>query len=673
MPATPQKLAILQDDPWLEPFEAELLDRLDRYQKLRAAIEAEYGSLRAFARGHQYLGFNYDAEKGGWWYREWAPAARALFLTGDFNGWNRSSHPLQQAGKGVWEIFLPNIGNRRILEHGHKVKVHVIAANGATDRIPAYITRAVQDPRTHDFSGQIWQPEEAFPWTDAYFDPAAIETPLIYESHTGMAQEKEGVGTYREFANNIIPRIKSLGYNTIQLMAVQEHPYYGSFGYHVSNFFAPSSRFGTPEDLKYLVNTAHAHGIAVIMDIVHSHAVKNFAEGLNLFDGSEEQYFHPGGRGHHPDWDSKLFNYGKREVQQFLLSNVAWWLEEFHFDGFRFDGVTSMLYFHHGNTSFETYDKYFGEGVEWDAITYLQLANELAHEIRPGVLTIAEDMSGMPGGCRPVSEGGIGFDYRLAMGIPDNWIKIIKHQQDEDWNIYHIWHFLTNRRNKEKNIAYAESHDQALVGDKTLAFWLMDKEMYWHMQVDDRNLVVDRGIALHKIIRLLTASLGGEGYLTFMGNEFGHPEWVDFPREGNNWSYKYARRQWSLADNEQLKYQFLLGFDREMLTMLQSWQVPAAAQAKQLHMDEEGQVLCYERAGLIFAINLHPTRSVTDYAFYVPKAGGYRVILDTDDTEVGGHGRVDSSIEHFAIEDEHGTPFLSLYLPNRVGLVLQKT
>lgn len=525
-----EKLPIIQEDPWLDPYVYEVYNRFDRYKKARKEIEDAEGSLLNFATGHYYYGINFDKEKNGWAYREWAPAAHNLYLIGDFNGWDRTSHKLERNNRGDWEIFLPYNEYKDSFVHGSKVKVNVQANNGSNDRIPACIRKVIQDQTTWDFSGQLWFPENPFEWTDNNFTLAEnYEQPVIYECHVGMAQEREGVGTYREFADEILPRIKEGGYNTIQTMAIQEHPYYGSFGYHVSNFFCPSSRFGTPEDLKYLVNKAHSMGITVIMDIVHSHAVKNLAEGLNEFDGSDHQYFHAGSRGYHEGWDSKLFDYGKWEVKKFLLSNVRYWLEEFHFDGYRFDGVTSMLYFHHGHSSFDHYDKYFKEGVDWDAVTYLQLANEVIHQFKKNSISIAEDVSGMPGLCRSPEEGGCGFDFRLGMGIPDYWIKIMKHKPDEEWDISEMWDILSNRRYKEKTIAYAESHDQALVGDKTMAFWLMDKEMYFHMHVNDQNLVIDRGIALHKMLRLITISLGGEGYLTFIGNEFGHPEWVDFP------------------------------------------------------------------------------------------------------------------------------------------------
>jgi len=663
-----KKLSIIQEDSWLNPYVHDVYERFQRYKRARKEIEDVEGSLLNFAKGHYYYGINFDSGKNGWTYREWAPNAHQLYLIGDFNEWNRTTHKLERNKNGDWEIFLPYEEYRSSFVHTSKVKVHVHAGNGSIDRIPAYIRRVIQDPLTYDFSGQLWFPGEPFEWTDNNFNSTEnFQQPIIYECHVGMAQEFEGVGTYREFADGILPRIKEGGYNAIQLMAIQEHPYYGSFGYHVSNFFAPTSRFGTPEDLKYLVNKAHSMGIMAIMDIVHSHAVKNLAEGLNEFDGTDGQYFHRGGRGYHEGWDSKLFDYGRWEVKKFLLSNVRYWLEEFHFDGYRFDGVTSMLYFHHGHTSFDHYDKYFYE-VDWNAVTYLQLANEVIHQFTKNSISIAEDVSGMPGLCRSLEEGGLGFDFRLGMGIPDYWIKTLKEKSDEEWNIYEMWDMLSNRRYKEKTIAYAESHDQALVGDKTLAFWLMDKEMYFQMHVQDPNLIVDRGIALHKMIRLFTISLGGEGYLNFIGNEFGHPEWVDFPREGNNWSYHYARRQWSLVDNKDLKYQYLANWDKAMINTIKENKILFSSGAKQINMDSHNKVIVFERNNLIFIFNFSIGSSIFGYKFWVPEKGTYRIMLNSDKKEFGGFDRVDDSIDYPTDENQN----VSVYLTNRTALVMKK-
>jgi 1,4-alpha-glucan branching enzyme len=663
-----KSIAIIENDPWLKPYEEEITNRIQRYKHALKEIKNISGDLLTFATGHKYFGVNFDDDQRGWYYREWAPEAQALFLIGDFNDWDRTAHPLIKNEFGIWEIFLPQEVYFKRFVHKSKYKVHVIGANGkAMDRIPAYSTRVIQDTDTTDYCAQLWMPSKPFEWTDRDFDIKKIKEPIIYEAHVGMAQEKEGLGTYREFADKIVPKIRQSGYNCIQLMAIMEHPYYGSFGYHVSNFFAPCSRFGTPEDLKYLVDKAHKYGLAVIMDIVHSHAVKNHAEGLNEFDGSDHHYFHSGPKGYHELWDSKLFDYGKTEVKRFLLSNVRYWLEEFHMDGYRFDGVTSMLYFNHGIMTFDHYDKYFKEGVDWDAITYLQLANEVAHKYLKHSITIAEDVSGMPGLSLSIKEGGIGFNYRLGMGIPDFWIKYLKHLRDEDWNIHEMWHTLTNRRANEKTIAYAESHDQALVGDKTIAFWLMDKEMYFHMMVDDKNPIIDRGMSLHKLIRFFTIVLGGEGYLNFMGNEFGHPEWIDFPRQGNNWSYFYCRRQWSLVENPKLKYQYLGNFDEHMLRFVRKNRLLQSLPAQQLNMDEYNKVIIFERNNFIFVFNFSVNLSVYDYKFKPHQPGIYQIVFNSDEIKFGGHNRVDDTIDYVLNEQDE----LSIYTPSRSVLVFK--
>ncbi|WP_170124574.1 alpha amylase C-terminal domain-containing protein [Algoriphagus yeomjeoni] len=663
------KIALVREEPWLTQYEPQIQRRFDRYKDAIREINDFSGNILEYASVHKFYGIHFEAWRKGWVYREWAPAAKQLYFFGDFNDWDRSSHPMKKSGRGDWEIFLPYEQYKDLFTHKSKVKVHIIAENGALDRIPAYIRSVIQDEITHDVAGQLWFAED-FNWTDTSFTTKnSLHQPLIYECHVGMAQEKLGVGSYQEFEEFTLPRIKAAGYNTIQLMAIMEHPYYGSFGYHVSNFFAPTSRFGTPEDLKSLVNKAHEMGIAVVMDIVHSHAIKNVNEGLNEFDGSDHQYFHPGDKGYHEAWDSKVFDYAKREVQQFLLSNIRYWLEEFHFDGFRFDGVTSIMYHHHGLfMDFDSVDLYFDANVDEDAILYLQLANTLIHSLNPQNISIAEDMSGMPGLARPIADGGIGFDFRMAMGVPDFWIKTLKHKQDEEWDMFELWHQLTNRPSAERSIGYAESHDQALVGDQTLAFRLMKEDMYFSMSQLQQNLVVDRGIALHKLIRLITLTLGGEGYLNFIGNEFGHPDWVDFPREGNNWSHQHARRQWSLVDDPLLRYGQLDAWDKSIIKLATDYQLLASAPAVQLYLDPDKKILAYERAGLIFVFSFHPTESFFGLPIHVKNAGTYKILLNSDEKEFGGFQRLDQNINYPT--DKHDS--LQLYVPNRTVVVLEK-
>ncbi|MBV8780874.1 MAG: alpha amylase C-terminal domain-containing protein, partial [Phycisphaerae bacterium] len=593
------------------------------------------------SQGHKYYGFNRGElwGKPGVWYREWAPEAVQLRLIGDFNGWDRMSHPMVRDQWGVWSLFLADDEYANRFTHGSLLKVHVVSESSKMDRIPAYIRRVVQDPVSHGFAGQYWNPPQPYAFENKV--KPMVGGLRIYEGHIGMAQEEGKVGTYEEFTENVLPRIAKLGYNAVQLMAIMEHPYYGSFGYHVSSFFAASSRFGTPEELKRLIDVAHGMGIRVLLDIIHSHAVKNTHEGLNRFDGTDHQYFHAGPRGHHAGWDSMLFDYSKHEVLRFLLSNCRFWLDEYHFDGFRFDGVTSMLYLDHGmGYGFNNYDDYYGDNVDRDAVAYLQMANELIHTVRPDAITIAEDVSGMPGMALPVSAGGLGFDYRLAMGVPDYWIKLMKHVSDENWNMSQVFSTLLNRRAHEKHIGYSESHDQALVGDKTLSFHLMDQEMYWHMDKASQSLKIDRGLALHKMIRLITFSLAGEGYLNFMGNEFGHPEWVDFPREGNGYSYHYARRQWSLADNELLRYGGLQAFDQGMMNLDKKFNLLNDSFIEQLMVHEDRKLLVYRRGPLVFAFNFHPTESYWDLWLPVPDPVDYTIVLDSDAKAFGGLGRI---------------------------------
>lgn len=663
-------MKLVERDSWLEPVAEEVQARYDRYESLLKYIENHYGSLKSFASAHEFFGFTYDEFRKGWWYREWAPAAHYLSLFGDFNNWDRYANPLEREECGIWSIFLPDAQYKNKLTKGSLLKVLVQSSIGEQERIPVYINRVIQNEDNKDFAGQFWSTVNSQQLTaNSQQSTANSQQPLfIYESHIGMAQEKEGVGSYEEFKLNVLPRIKDLGYNAIQLMAVAEHPYYGSFGYHVSNFFASSSRFGTPEELKELIDAAHEMGIAVIMDLVHSHTVKNTREGLNLFDGTETQYLLGGHEGHHPQWDSKLFNYGKIETLRFLLSNVRYWLDEYHFDGFRFDGVTSMLYKNHGiGVEFANQSDYFGDNVNDDAVTYLQLANTLIHQLNKDYITIAEDVSGMPGICAAVEDGGIGFDYRLGMGLPDFWIKILKDQKEEDWNMHEFFFTMTNRLYDVKTIAYAESHDQALVGDKTIAFRLMDKEMYTSMSKFTPSMIVDRGVALHKMIRLFTISLGGNAWLNFMGNEFGHPEWIDFPRQENDWSYKYARRQWSLVDDENLKFGWLNEFDKEMLKFIKENDIMNAEPAWLMNADEEHKTIVFERNNLMFVFNWG-SESIPDYEINVKNTGDYEIIFSSDDKDFGGFENIDKKVV-FPSEYRDGQVFMKIYNVSRTAVI----
>ena len=632
-------LKLVEEDKLLKPF-AGIIEK--RHQQV-LAMEREftYRTTRLSDKCNSYLYYGLHRTNEGWVFREWAPNATAIYLLGEFNDWRK--HPdyvLTKVGDGNWEIKLP-LG---ALVHEMLYRLLVEWNGGSGERLPSHVRRVIQDEYTKIYSAQVWDPLN--PYQMRHERPKRTDYPLIYEAHIGMSTEHRRVSTFTEFRLFVLPRIVDLGYNTIQLMAVQEHPYYGSFGYQVANFFAVSSRFGTPDELKALIDAAHSMGIRVIMDIVHSHAVNNEEEGLSRFDGSYDQYFYPGDRGYHPLWGSRCFDYGKHEVLNFLLSNCKYWLEEFRFDGYRFDGITSMLYWDHGiNKDFTEYSLYYDGNQDESAITYLALANRVIHQVDPEAITIAEDMSGMPGVASPIEDGGMGFDYRMNMGTPDYWIKLLKEKRDEEWHVGDLFYELTNKREEEHTISYAESHDQALVGDKTIFFRLVDKAIYSSMGVFDKNVIIDRGMSLHKMIRLVTIGTAADGYLNFMGNEWGHPEWIDFPREGNGWSYDHARRLWSLVDDENLRFRFLNMFDKAMIQMVNDTGV-FHWRPEPLVRDNERQVLIFTRGDYLFVFNFNPEKSFPDYVFDAP-SGKYTMVLNTDNKNFDGVGRIDEEVEHF--------------------------
>ena len=658
-------LKLVEEDKLLKPF-AGIIEK--RHQQV-LAMEREftYRTTRLSDSCNSYLYYGLHRTNEGWVFREWAPNATAIYLLGEFNDWRK--HPdyaLTKVGDGNWEIKLP-LG---ALVHEMLYRLLVEWNGGSGERLPSHVRRVIQDEYTKIYSAQVWDPLN--PYQMRHERPKRTDYPLIYEAHIGMSTEHRRVSTFTEFRLFVLPRIVDLGYNTIQLMAVQEHPYYGSFGYQVANFFAVSSRFGTPDELKALIDTAHSMGIRVIMDIVHSHAVNNEEEGLSRFDGSYDQYFYPGERGYHPLWGSRCFDYGKHEVLNFLLSNCKYWLEEFRFDGYRFDGITSMLYWDHGiNKDFTEYSLYYDGNQDESAITYLALANRVIHQVDPEAITIAEDMSGMPGVASPLEYGGMGFDYRMNMGTPDYWIKLLKEKRDEEWHVGDLFYELTNKREEERTISYAESHDQALVGDKTIFFRLVDKAIYTSMSVFDKSVIIDRGMSLHKMIRLVTIGTAADGYLNFMGNEWGHPEWIDFPREGNGWSYDHARRLWSLVDDENLRFRFLNVFDKSMIQMVNDTCV-FHWRPEPLVRDNERQVLIFTRGDYLFVFNFNPEKSFPDYVFDAP-SGKYTMILNTDNRNFDGLGRIDEKIEHFTRYVSPGRGQLSLYIPARTGFVLKRS
>ena len=674
MDRPPELDKLFEGDGYMRDFEGDIVSRWRKFSSILKNIETHEGGLTSFAEGYKHMGI-VQRNDGTIDVCEWVPNAVSVSVAGEFNNWSTESHVCKPDAFNKFSLSIPPVHGKPAIPHGSKVKLVLKTRDGQTLwRLSPWAKYVVQIEK-EDMAYQCihWAPPQPYQWR--HERPGRPSNVRIYEAHVGISSDEPQVASYRHFADNVLPHIRDLGYTCVELMAVMEHAYYGSFGYHVTSFFAASSRYGTPDDLKYLVDCAHGMGLFVILDVVHSHAAKNVLDGLNEFDGTDNCYFHSGAKGEHSVWDSRIFDYGKWEVLRFLLSNLRWYMDEYRFDGYRFDGVTAMLYLHRGiSTGFSgDYREYFNVAVDFDAVIFLMLANKMLHDTYPFTITIAEDVSGMPTLGRPVSEGGLGFDYRLAMAIPDIWIKLLKETKDQDWDMERIWWALTNRRYHEKCIAYSESHDQALVGDKTISFWLMDAEMYTNMSIlSPRTGVIDRGLALHKVIRLITMGLGGEAYLNFIGNEFGHPEWLDFPRQGNNFSYYYARRQMKLANDPLLRYQYLLKFDKAMQRLDEEHPFMNAGPAYVSRKHNEDKIIVFERGGLLWMFNLHPSSSYVDYRVGVQKPGRYGIALNSDDKEFDGHGLIDPQCKYFTVAGDYDgrANSLSVYIPCRVALVL---
>jgi len=657
------------NDPYLLGFADTIFSRHVRAVETERKIAGMAGgSILSFADYHEVFGLHF--RDGQWVFREWAPNALDMFILCEKNRWEKCEEFRLKKRGAVFEKYF----NKDIFSHKDLYRLKLVWDKGEGDRIPTASTRVVQDPETLIFNAQVWYPEKQYKWKTRNKIKTGLPL-LIYEAHVGMALEEPRIGTFREFELQVLPEIAASGYNAVQLMAIQEHPYYGSFGYHVANFFAPSSRFGTPDDLKSLIDAAHETGLAVLMDIVHSHAVNNTVEGLSEFDGTGWQFFHGGKRGYHHQWDSRCFDYGKPEVIKFLLSNLKYWIEEFHVDGFRFDGITSMLFYDHGlGRAFTCYEDYYGDDVDEDALSYLYLANRLVHELDSDFITIAEDVSGYPGLGGSQEQGGTGFDFRFAMGIADFWIKLLKEYRDEDWPLGELWHELTVKRSEEKTISYAESHDQALVGDKTIMMRLMEERIYDSMERDKDSIETFRGVALHKMIRFITLATADSGYLNFMGNEFGHPEWVDFPSRRNGFSYHYARRQWSLKKNRELVFSALSEFDRHMLLFAGKYSLFSCSGPELVCIHELDNIIAFKRGDLVFVFNFHPRVSFTDYRIYA-LPGKYIMVFNSDDHLFAGKGRLRPEQVHFTLSDggkSESEEYLSLYLPTRTAIVLRR-
>ncbi|KAK7287576.1 hypothetical protein RIF29_00857 [Crotalaria pallida] len=534
-------------------------------------------------------------------------------------------------GRKAWlKKYIPAI------PHGSKYRVYFNTPNGPLERVPAwatYVQPAVDGTQAYAIH---WEPppEHVYKWKNT--SPKVPKSLRIYEAHVGISGSEPKISSFNEFTDKVLPHIMETGYNAIQLIGVVEHKDYFTVGYRVTNFYAVSSRYGTPDDFKRLVDEAHGLGLLVFLEIVHSYAAADENVGLSMFDGSNDCYFHSGKRGQHKFWGTRMFKYGDPDVLHFLLSNLNWWIVEYQVDGFQFHSLSSMIYTHNGFASFTgDLEEYCNQYVDKDALLYLILANEILHALYPNIITIAEDATFYPGLCEPTSQGGLGFDYYVNLSVSEMWSTFLESVPDNEWSMTKIVNTLvSDRAYADKMLMYAENHNQSISGRRSFAEILFG-EIDEHSHHYKESLV--RGSSLHKMIRLITLTIGGRAYLNFMGNEFGHPKRVEFPTSSNNFSYSLANRQWDLLAKEGLNRD-LFSFDKDMMKLDENARVLSRRFPYLHHVNDSSMVISYIRGPLLFIFNFHPTDSYDNYSIGVEEAGEYQVILNTDEIKYGGQG-----------------------------------
>ncbi|XP_058788144.1 1,4-alpha-glucan-branching enzyme 3, chloroplastic/amyloplastic [Vicia villosa] len=534
-------------------------------------------------------------------------------------------------GRKAWlKKYIPGI------PHGSKYRVYFNTTNGPLERVPAWATYVQPELDGRQAYAIHWEPppEDVYKWKNQ--SPKVPKSLRIYEAHIGISGSEPKISSFNDFTDKTLPYIKEAGYNAIQLIGVVEHKDYFTVGYRVTNFYATSSRYGTPDDFKRLVDEAHGLGLLVFMEIVHSYAAADEMVGLSLFDGSNDCYFHSGKRGQHKFWGTRMFKYGDVDVLHFLLSNLNWWIEEYQIDGFQFHSLSSMIYTHNGFASFTgDLEEYSNQYVDKDALLYLIMANEILHVLHPNIITIAEDATYYPGLCEPTSQGGLGFDYYVNLSAPEMWSTFLETVPDHEWSMTKIVNTLVSKKeNANKMLLYAENHNQSISGRRSLAEVLFG-EIDEHSEHYKESLL--RGSSLHKMIRLITLTIGGRAYMNFMGNEFGHPKRVEFPTSSNDYSYSLANRQWDLLEKDGV-HRDLFTFDKDMMRLDKNERVLSRGFPSFHHVNDSSKVISYVRGPLLFIFNFHPTDSYDSYTVGVEEAGEYQLILNTDEIKYAGQG-----------------------------------
>lgn len=549
----------------------------------------------------------------------WAPSALRVSVVGSFNHWDGRRHPMRPRGSsGLWELFIPGLGPGEVYKYEIKSRYLGYMANKADPYGFATEVRPNNASVVYDLTQYQWQDAG---WMENRKHNQRLEGPInVYEIHLGSWRRKEGNQwlTYRELAEQLVPYAKELGYTHIEMMPVAEHPYDGSWGYQVVGYFAPTSRFGTPDDFRYFVDAAHQAGLGVIVDWVPAHFPKD-EHGLGYFDGTH-LYEHADPRqGEHKDWGTFIFNFGRAEIRNFLISNALFWLEQYHIDGLRVDAVASMLYLDYSRKSGEWVPNKYGGRENLEAVEFLKRFNQQLHEHFPDVLTFAEESTSWPMVSRPVHLGGLGFDMKWNMGWMHDMLSYF--QQDPIYRRYHH-----NSLTFAMMYAYSEnfilsfSHDEVVYGKRSLLNKMPGDE--WRKFAN-----------LRALFAYMTAFPGKK--LNFMGSEFA--QW-------NEWNFQTGL-DWHLLEKE--RHAQMLQFSKDLNRLYAAepalYEVDFSWEGFQWidFRDMDNSIVSFVRFSkekkecVVVVANFTPVPR-SGYRVGVPVGGYYIELLNSDSAHYGG-------------------------------------
>ena len=583
-------------------------------------------------RAYEFLGCHFNAKAGEATFRTWAPNAQAIHLVGDFNNWQEGKTPMIRiSDSGIWEVVVTGVSVEQrykfsiVASNGERIlKADPFAFHSETDEKTASI---ICDLGTYKWGDQTWQKAKE----DLFDKPVNI-----YELHLGSWQRGENgeILTYAQIAMRLIPYIKEMHYTHIELMPVMEHPYGGSWGYQVCGFYAPTSRYGTPHDLMRFIDLCHQSGIGVILDWVPAHFPKD-AHGLYEFDGTPLYECQGDDRKEHPEWGTRCFDYGRTEVQSFLVSNAVFWLDIYHADGLRVDAVSSMLYLDYGRKPGQWFPNTQGNNKNLDAVSFLQKLNLAVFKYHPYTMMIAEESTAWPMVTKPPQDGGLGFNFKWNMGWMNDMLEYITidplFRKDVHNKLTFSFYYAFS-----ENFILPISHDEVVHGKKSL----LDK-MPGNYEM--------KFAGLRAFLGYMMTHPGKK--LTFMGTEFG---------QFKEWAYDDSL-DWHLLEYEQHKkmHNYVKALNKFYLDTPALWEIDYSWDGFSWISDSDSMqnIIVFTRTNedgerIISLINFAPVKR-DDYRIGVPEAGIYEEAFNSDAVEFGGEGNTNNNLQTEEI-DMHG-------------------